>query len=126
MHKQINSLYNKYNKDIRCHMFDKSGSDVISQSRHMFEKSGSDVISQYRLEDTVNNKAMPDSLKKGISTLQELPFNKDDNKDITNERNFPQSFSDIEIDCKENDKQSTLFSFTSHNMPQNFERRKCA
>ena len=81
-------------------MFDKSGSDVISQSRHMFEKSGSDVISQYRLEDTVNNKAMPDSLKKGISTLQELPFNKDDNKDITNERNFPQSFSDIEIDCK--------------------------
>lgn len=51
-------------------MFDKSGNDGISQSRHMFEKSGSDVISQNRLEDTVNNKAIPDSLKKCISTLQ--------------------------------------------------------
>ena len=71
------------------HVFEKSESDIISQSRHMFDKSESDVISQSRLEDTVNNKAIPNSLKEYLSNLQKLHANKHDKKDIMNEIYFP-------------------------------------
>lgn len=91
------------------HTFDKSGSDIISLSRHAFDKSGSDSIIQSKIKDTVNNKAMSNSLKDYLSIPQELLSNKDDKKNIMNEREFLQSCSVIEMNCKENNKQSKTF-----------------